>query len=78
MRFEHAWQIEDEITAAVNAVGKTVWDLHYDTYADVFRLELEEHLSEDIIDNLCAQMALQADYEGEGDHGSRFTLTLPT
>jgi hypothetical protein len=47
MRYENAWQVQDEITTAVNALGWSIWDLHYDRNADVFRLEVNSHLDDE-------------------------------
>ena len=30
MNYEDIWQKQDEITAAVNSLGFSLWDLHYD------------------------------------------------
>lgn len=74
MRYENAWQVQDEITAAVNALGWSIWDLHYDRNADVFRLEVNSHLDDEEQGKLISQMSLSTDYDGEGIHGSQFTL----
>lgn len=67
MNYEDIWQIQDEITAAVNSLGFSLWDLHYDRPSFSFHLELNEHVPD-------SQMPLSTDYDGEGDHGSVFTL----
>ena len=69
MRYENAWQMQDEITSVVNALGWNTWELRYDREADAFRLEVYQEQVQ-----LVSQMSLSADYEGEGMHGSRFTL----
>ena len=74
MRYEDCWRLQDEITASVNALGLSVWDLRYNRKADTFRLELNEHLQDDKEYNFCYQMPLTEDYDGEGTHGSMFTL----
>ncbi len=74
MRYENAWQMQDEITSVVNALGWNIWELRYDREADAFRLEVYQHLDDEEQVQLVSQMSLSADYEGEGMHGSRFTL----
>ncbi len=74
MRYENAWQIQDEITATVNALGWNIWDLRYDRNSDVFRLEISSHIEEEEISRLISHFSLSADYEGEGAHGSMFTI----
>ena len=67
-------EIQDEITSAVNSLGYSLWDLHYDRPSFSFHLELNEHLSDDALSSFCSQMPLPADYDGEGTYGSVFTL----
>lgn len=74
MNYEDIRQIQDEITAAVNSLGFSLWDLHYDRQAFSFHLELNEHLPDDTQSSFCSQMPLATDYDGEGNHGSVFTL----
>ncbi len=74
MKYEDSWRLQDEITASVNALGLSVWDLRYNRKDDTFRLELNEHLQEDKEYDFCYQMPLTTDYDGEGGHGSMFTL----
>lgn len=76
MRYEDSWRLQDEITASVNAIGYSVWDLHYNQEANKFRLELNEHLKDDQLSNFCFQMSLTTDYDGEGSRGSMFTLNI--
>lgn len=76
MRYEDSWRLQDEITASVNAIGYSVWDLHYNQEANTFRLELNEHLKDDQLSNFCFQMPLTTDYDGEGSRGSMFTLNI--
>lgn len=71
-----AWRYAVLITAAVNSLGCYLWDLHYDRSSFSFHLELSQHLSEDALSSFCSQMPLVADYDGEGSHGSVFTLYL--
>ena len=40
MQYEDIWQIQDEITSAVNSLGYSLWDLHYDRASFSFHLEL--------------------------------------
>ncbi len=44
MNYEDIWQIQDEITASVNSLGFSLWDLHYDRSSFAFHMELNEHL----------------------------------
>lgn len=76
MQYEDIWQIQDEITSAVNSLGYTLWDLHYDRSSFSFRMELNIHIPDDALSSFCSQMPLPADYEGEGSQGSLFTLEL--
>jgi len=76
MQYEDIWQIQDEITSAVNSLGFSLWDMHYDRQSFSFRIELNEHLPDDDISSFCSQMPLSADYDGEGNCGSVFTLYL--
>jgi hypothetical protein len=74
MNYENIWQIQDEITSAVNSLGFSLWDLHYDRQVFSFHLELNEHLPDDALSSFCSHMPLTTDYDGEGGHGSAFTL----
>lgn len=76
MQYEDIWQIQDEITSAVNSLGYTLWDLHYDRSSFSFRMELNIHIPDDALSSFCSQMPLPADYEGEGSQGSLFMLEL--
>ena len=72
--FTEIWQLQDTIITAVNACCYGVWDLH--ETSDGFHLELREHLDEDEISNLCCQLPLSADYDGEGKNGSVLRLNI--
>lgn len=74
MNYENIWQIQDEITSAVNSLGFSLWDLHYDRQVFSFHLELNEHLPDDALSSFCSHMPLTTDYDGEGGLGSAFTL----
>ena len=74
MNYEDIWQIQDEIMAVVNSLGFTLWDLHYDRSSFSFHLELNEQLPDDALSSFCSHMPLTTDYDGEGGHGSAFTL----
>lgn len=76
MRYDDVWRLQDEITSAVNAVGYSVWELTFNHHSEVFCLELNEHLSDDVVSSFCSQMPITAVYEGEGDNGSMFTLYI--
>lgn len=74
MRYDDVLRLQDEITSAVNALGYSVWGLAFNQQLETFRLELNEHLSDDVASSFCSQMPLTTDYDGEGDYGSLFTL----
>ena len=48
MNYEDIWQIQDEITAAVNSLDFSLWDLHYDRDSFSFHMELNEHLPDEV------------------------------
>ena len=70
--FTEIWQLQDSIITAVNACGYSVWDLHATSWG--FHLELTEHLDDAEICNICSQLPLSGDYEGEGTNGSVLSL----
>lgn len=72
--YTELWQLQDSITTAVNACGYGIWDLCPSNGG--FRLELSTHIEEEDISNLCCQLPLMTDYEGEGRNGSMFSLQL--
>ena len=72
--YTELWQLQDSITTAVNACGYGVWDLRPSNGG--FRLKLSAHIGEMDISNLCCQLPLMADYEGEGRNGSLFSLYI--
>lgn len=74
MNYEDVWQLQDEITAAVNALGYSIWNLHFDRLSFAFRLELNEKVEEEKLSVLLSHLPMSADYEGEDSHGSAFTL----
>jgi hypothetical protein len=76
MNYVDLWQAQDEITAAVNSLGCALWDLHYDRPTLTFHIELTSHLSDEALSSFCSQLPLSADYDGEGSHGSVFTLYI--
>lgn len=67
-----AWQVKDSITTVVEANGYSVWDIRGTSTG--FRVELNNSLSEEAASMLCGQFQLTADYDGEGKHGSVFSL----
>lgn len=73
-RFLPDFSKHETITTAVNACGYGIWDLCPANGG--FRLELSTHIEEEDISNLCYQLPLMADYEGEGRNGSMFSLQL--
>ncbi len=72
--YTELWQLQDSITTAVNASGYGVWDLRPSNAG--FHLELSAHIGEMDISNLCCQLPLMADYDGEGCNGSLFSLYI--
>lgn len=66
------WQMTDSIRTVVDANHYSIWDMRQT--ADGFRLELNETLSEDAACLLCGQFPLSADFDGDGMHGTIFTL----
>ena len=70
--FTEIWQFQDTIITAVNACGYGVWDLHATSWG--FHLELTEHLDDAEICNICSQLPLSGDYEGEDINGSVLSL----
>ncbi len=75
MNCEDAWHLQDEITAMVNALGYSIWELSLDERSGCFTLQLQQHLDEAAASALCCHMPLPADYDGQGPYGSIFTLT---
>jgi hypothetical protein len=74
MNYENVWQLQDEITASVNALGYNIWDLRFSRTSFAFHMELNEKVEEDKLSVFLSHLPLLADYEGEGRHGSAFTL----
>ncbi len=68
------WALEDSITTAVEANGHTVWRISADD--GVVEVELNERLDDESASSMCGQFPLAADYCGEGDKGSIFTLCV--
>ena len=69
------WAVADSITTVAQAVCPSgVWELRY-CGSGTFVLELNEHLGDELGCEACSQFYQQADYEGEGEHGSRFAIT---
>lgn len=72
---EEVWRTEDSIRSVVEAAaGLSAWELTFDTVTGCYHLELDGHLTEEQAIDLCAQFYISADYDGEGSHGSLFTL----
>ena len=74
MNYKDVWQLQDEITASVNALGYYIWDLHFSRSSFAFHMELSEKVEEEKLSVLLSHLPLTADYEGEGSHGSVFKL----
>jgi len=74
-RYIDVWSAMDGIRTVVDAVcGDAVHSLRWNDAAACFELELNRHLSPEAAEALAAQFYLQASYEGDGEHGSLFTL----
>lgn len=72
---EEAWRTVDSIRSVAEAVtGLSVWELSFSRQTGCYRLELSRHLTEEQAYDLCSQLYIPADYDGEGSHGSLFTL----
>ena len=72
--YTEIWQMKDSITTVVEANGYSVWDLSQ--MDEGFKLELNNHLDDDAISNLCGQFPLTADYSGDGSHGTIINLYM--
>lgn len=71
------WQLQDEVRTCVDGCACCgIWDLNYDRTNQVLRLELDAHLDDDKCDDLRAQLPSAAYYEGEGEHGSQYTIEI--
>lgn len=69
------WAVADSIATVAQAVCPSgVWELRY-CGGGTFVLEMNAHLGNEQGCAACAQFYQQADYEGEGEHGSRFAIT---
>ena len=65
--FDSIWRTQDEIRTVVNAVlGECIWNLAYDERRMAIVLELTVSLEEEAISDLCCQIPIPADYDGEG------------
>jgi len=67
-----SWQMMDAITTVVEANGYSIWDLKQTS--DGFRLELNQKINDDDASLLCGQFPISADYDGDGNNGSIFSL----
>jgi len=66
------WQMKDSIITVIEANGYSAWDIRQTSSG--FRVELNDTLTDDDVSSLCGQFPLPADYDGEGSHGTEFTL----
>ena len=73
-RFQELWLHRDKITTMVDANGYSVWDMRQS--GQTIYVELCQHLNDDQQTALCCQFPFSADYDGEGSHGSIFSLYL--
>ena len=73
--FDLIWRQQDEIRTVVDAaVGCGIWNLSYSERRSAIELELNTHLDDDTISDLCSQFPLPCDYDGEGARGSKFVF----
>ena len=73
--FDLIWRQQDEIRTVVDAaVGCGIWNLSYSERRSAIKLELNTHLDDDTISDLCSQFPLPCDYDGEGARGSKFVF----
>lgn len=54
MNYEDIWQKQDEITAEVNSLGFSLWDLHYDRSSFSFHMELSLHFPDEALSSFCS------------------------
>ena len=57
-------------------LGECIWNLSYNERRMAIELELIQHLEEEDADTLINQFACAADYDGEGNHGTKFIFYL--
>jgi len=75
--YETIWRIQDEIRTVVNAVlGECIWNLSYNERRRAVELELTMQLDEETVSELCSQFPTLADYDGEGNHGTRMVFDV--
>lgn len=73
------WNLMDEIRTVVDACARCgIWNLNYDRQNQFIRLELNSHLDDETSADLCSQFPVKGYYEGEGIHGSQFTIETRT
>lgn len=71
------WQVADAARSVIEAnLGYCAVSIVPDVECRCLRVELDRHLDEEQAMALCAQFALTADYDGESEAGSLFTLWL--
>lgn len=75
--YDSIWRTQNEIRTVVNAVlGECIWNLSYNERRMAIELELTKHLEEEDADTLINQIAVSADYDGEGCKGTKFVVSL--
>ena len=75
--FDTIWRQQDEIRTVVNAVlGESIWNLGYSERRMAIELELTTRLDEDALIDLCCQFPFPGDYDGEGERGTKFVLSV--
>lgn len=73
-QFNDLWVLEESVTTTVEANGYSIWS--FDPGDGEVYIELNEHLTDEEISNLCGQFTFEASYDGEGDTGSVFTISI--
>ena len=75
--FVSIWRTQDEIRTVVNVVlGESIWNLSYNERRMGIELELTQYLEEESADMLINQFSEAADYDGVGNHGTKFVFYL--
>ena len=75
--YDSIWRTQDEIRTVINAVlGERIWNLGYSGIRMAIELGLTVYLEEDQLGDLCSQFSTSADYDGEGNHGTRLVFHI--
>ncbi len=75
--WDSIWRTQDEIRTVINAVlGECIFNLGYNDKRMAIELELAVHLEEEQLSDLCSQFYVNADYDGEGNHGTKLVFYI--